>query len=77
MQHNRLFYAKDEFDKERYAEIKEISLNLINEISLENFEDLIQLTNTEEGYPTPKIDVRAFIVENDKILLVEDSVTKE
>ena len=26
-----LFYAKDEFDKERYTEIKEISLNLINE----------------------------------------------
>lgn len=72
-----LFYAKDEFDKERYTEIKEISLNLINEISLENFEDLIKLTNKEEGYPTPKIDVRAFIVENDEILLVEDSITKE
>lgn len=72
-----LFYAKDEFDKERYTEIKDISLNLINEISLESSEELIKLTDMEEGYPTPKIDVRAFIVENDEILLVEDSTTKE
>ncbi|WP_270164493.1 NUDIX hydrolase N-terminal domain-containing protein [Paenibacillus sp. SYP-B4298] len=72
-----LFYGKDEFDKERYQELKEISLELLANISAEPLEELEKLFDKSEGYPTPKIDVRAFIKHKDKILLVEDTNTKE
>lgn len=71
-----LLYAKDEYDKERYTEIKELSLKLINKLSVESYDKLLQLTNLDEGYPTPKVDVRGIIKKDDKILLVEDSKTK-
>lgn len=72
-----LFYGKDKFDKERYQELKEISLELLANISAEPLEELEKLFDKSEGYPTPKIDVRAFIKHKDKILLVEDTNTKE
>ncbi|QOV20679.1 NUDIX hydrolase [Blautia liquoris] len=72
-----LYYGKDDFDKERYQELKDISLDLISEISSSSVEKLENLFIEDEGYPTPKIDVRAYIQYNNKILLVEDSKTKE
>lgn len=72
-----LFYGKDKFDKERYQELKDIALDLLTNISDEPLENIEHLFDQNEGYPTPKIDVRACIKRNDKILLVEDIKTKE
>lgn len=72
-----LFYGKDAFDKERYEELQEIALELISEVGNESFEKLENIVSANEGYPTPKIDVRAYIKEDNKILLVEDFPTKE
>lgn len=72
-----LFYGNDEFDKERYQELKDIALDLLLNISDESLENLENLFDKNEGYPTPKIDVRAYIKWNDKVLLVEDIKTKE
>jgi len=72
-----LFYGKDEFDKERYQELKDIALDLLTNISDEPLKNIENLFDKNEGYPTPKIDARAYIKCNDKILLVEDIRTKE
>lgn len=72
-----LVYAKDPFDKERYVELREITLNLISKIGNEPVEKLSDLYSGNEGYPTPKVDVRAFIKKSDKVLLVQDKVTSE
>lgn len=72
-----LFYGNDEFDKERYQELKDIALDLLLNISDESLENLENLFDKNEGYPTPKIDVRAYIKWNNKVLLVEDIKTKE
>lgn len=72
-----LVYGKDSFDKERYHEIHAISLSLISQLGKETKSELHQLTEQDEGYPTPKIDVRAFIKKEDRILLVEDFHTKK
>ena len=37
---------------------------------------IINLLEQDEGYPTPKVDVRTYIKKGDKILLVEDRPTK-
>ena len=72
-----LYYGKDEFDRERYTEIRSIALKLLNELSSEPLEKIMNIVNLNEGYPTPKVDVRAFIQQDGKVLLVEDTVSKE
>ncbi len=67
-----LFYTKDEFDKERYERIREISAEMVSyksDIPVEKVKDLFC---DEIGYQTPKLDTRAAIFEEDKILLVKE-----
>ena len=67
-----LFYGKDPFDRERYQRIREIAAEMISfktEIPLEKVKDLFCC---EQGYQTPKLDTRAAIFKEDKILLVRE-----
>lgn len=67
-----IFYSKDEFDTERYERIREIAAEMISyktEIPLDTVKDLFC---KEVGYQTPKLDTRAAVFENDKILLVRE-----
>lgn len=72
-----LQYGQDIFDKERYEELREISLQLLYELGNEPTEPIADLFSHEIGYQTPKVDVRAWIFRNDQVLLVEDRKTKE
>lgn len=56
-----LQYGKDKYDRERYAELREIAAEMISaktEISMEKVRDLFC---NETGYQTPKIDTRAAV----------------
>lgn len=67
-----LFYGRDVFDKERYEEIRDIAAEMISyksEIPIDKVKDLFC---DEVGYQTPKLDTRAAIFQNDKILLVKE-----
>lgn len=71
-------FGKDVFDQERYAELEQISLSLIAHLGEEPIEKIQGLFSHETGYPTPKIDVRGFCLnEKQEILLVKDQKTKE
>ena len=68
-----LTYTKDVYDKERYEKLREISAEMLAEktgISTEKVKDLFC---NETGYPTPKLDTRAAIFEDNKILLVHEN----
>lgn len=68
-----LYYCKDKFDIERFERIREISAEIISyksDIPMEKVKDLFC---NEIGYQTPKIDTRAAIFKDDKILLVKES----
>ena len=67
-----LTYSKDVFDIERFERIREISAEIISaqsELSLEKVKDLFC---NETGFQTPKLDTRAAIFMEDKILLVKE-----
>ena len=67
-----LTYGKDVFDRERYERIREISAEIMahmTEIPVGKVRDLFC---NETGYQTPKIDTRAAIFDNGKILLVRE-----
>lgn len=67
-----LFYGKDIYDRERYQRIREISAEMIackTGLSLQTVSDLFC---SESGYQTPKLDTRAAIFQEEKILLVHE-----
>lgn len=67
-----IFYGKDVFEKERYERIREIAAEMISyktDISMDKVKNLFC---NEIGYQTPKIDCRAAVFQNNKILLVQE-----
>lgn len=67
-----LFYCKDKYERERYERVREISAEMLScktEIPLEIVKDLFC---SDVGYQTPKIDTRAAIFKEDRILLVHE-----
>ena len=68
-----LFYGHDKFDKERYQRIREIAAEMISDKTNLPLEKVTDLFCGDEGYQTPKIDTRAAIFKDKKILLVRES----
>lgn len=71
-----LTYCKDIFCTERYERIREISAQMMSELSDVPTEKVKELFCNETGYQTPKIDTRAAIFKDGKILLVHESNEK-
>ena len=70
-----LVFAEGAYDKERYEELRAISLKLMAEIAEVPFEKLDSFYLPTLDYPTPKVDVRGFVLnEKDQILLAKESV---
>lgn len=70
-----LYYGKDKYDKERYEEIRNIAAEMISYKSDIPTEKVKELFCNEIGYQTPKLDTRAAIFKDDKILLVKENGT--
>lgn len=68
-----LYYGKDQFDLERYERIREISAEMISYKTKIPMEKVKELFCNETGYQTPKLDTRAAIFREDKILLVKEN----
>ena len=65
-------YSKDPFDLERFERIREISAEIMSSYTHIPIEEVHNLFCNETGYQTPKLDTRAAIFENGKILLVKE-----
>ena len=68
-----LAYGKDVYDKERYQRIRDISAEMLAHMSDIPAETVKDLFCNETGYQTPKIDTRAAVFREDKILLVREN----
>ncbi len=70
-----LVYVENVYDKERYDEIRQISLNLLSQLSNQPFESLSNFYLPDTDYPTPKVDIRALVLNDEKeILLVKENI---
>lgn len=68
-----LAYCKDPFDRERYERIREITAEMLSDKTNVSVEKVKDLFCNETGYQTPKIDTRAAIFNDGKILLVREN----
>jgi ADP-ribose pyrophosphatase YjhB (NUDIX family) len=70
-----LLYANNQYDIERFEELKAISLTLFSLISGEHIEKVKVFFPKEKEYPTVMVDVRAMILSADnKVLLVKEKL---
>lgn len=67
-----LAFSNDKYDRERFKQIREISIDILSNYTQIGHQKVEELFANETGYPTPKVDVRAAVFKDDKILLVEE-----
>ena len=67
-----LYYGKDVFDQERYARIREISAQMMAERLGCPAKKVTDWFCADVGYQTPKVDTRAAVFQNGKLLLVKE-----
>ncbi|MDD7385386.1 MAG: NUDIX hydrolase [Actinomycetaceae bacterium] len=71
-----LYYAQDVFDRERYTRIRQIAAQMLSSLAQQPVGQIEKVFLAESGYQTPKIDTRAAIIRNNKILLVQETSGK-
>ena len=68
-----LTYSKDSYDIERFERIRDISAEMVAYKSDIQIDKVKSLFCNETGYQTPKLDTRAAVFRDGKILLVREN----
>lgn len=66
-----LAFSRDEFDRERYLELRQLLGHLLADWSDLDGKELAELLRPTDFYATPLIDVRAVLVRDGKVCLVK------
>ncbi len=69
-----LHFAENDFDRERYDELRDLSVSLMLAVSDVSPEKIAGLFTNETGFQTPKVDVRAVVIRDEKILMVREKI---
>jgi ADP-ribose pyrophosphatase YjhB (NUDIX family) len=67
-----LEYASDVYDRERYDQIRRIAAEIAAAHTDASAETIADLFARDEGYATPKIDVRGVVLREGRVLLVRE-----
>ncbi len=67
-----LHFTAEEYDRERYREIGDIAARLLELQGAASADAVRQAWFVETGYATPKVDMRAAIFRDDRVLLVRE-----
>lgn len=67
-----LAYSKDEFDRERFRRVRGIAAEMMSARSGLSLDVVEGLFCNESGYQTPKLDCRAAVFDEGRILLVQE-----
>ena len=68
-----LQYGKDQYDRERYAELRQIAAEMLSARTGLPTEKIHDLFCNETGYQTPKVDTRAAVFADGRILLAHEN----
>lgn len=70
---NGLAFSQNIYDIERYEELRRISVEMMTVISETCISTVKNLFAGETGYQTPKVDIRAVVFREGKVLLVKET----
>ena len=69
-----LTFGENQYDRDRYQQIRDLSVEILHEYTDIDHNKIRDLFASETGYQTPKVDIRAAVFNNDKILLVNEKI---
>ena len=69
-----LFYAKNHYDAERYQQLMDIAAEMLAAAADTDAASVKLILDKDDGYITPKVDVRGAVFRDHKILLVREAV---
>ena len=69
-------YATDDYQRDRCARLMEIAAEMISENTGIDFLPLVKAFSAQTGYATPKIDVRAAVFKDQKLLMVRERLDR-
>lgn len=69
-----LTYSKDVYDIERFEQIRDLSIDILSQYTEMDHTIIRDLFANETGYATPKVDVRAVVFRENKILMVKENM---
>ncbi|MGC1392230.1 MAG: NUDIX hydrolase [Bacteroidales bacterium] len=69
-----LTFCENNYDRERYEKIRNIVVEILHEYTEMDHKKIRELFASETGYQTPKVDIRASVFKDDKILMVNEKV---
>jgi ADP-ribose pyrophosphatase YjhB (NUDIX family) len=67
-----LQYTQNPFDEERFHELSRIAAEMLAVQTESDAGEVLRILSAQEGYATPKLDVRGVVFEDDRILLVRE-----
>jgi ADP-ribose pyrophosphatase YjhB (NUDIX family) len=65
-------FALNEFQRQRYHRLLEIAAEIVSEHTGLGADTLMNVFEAQSGYATPKVDVRAAVFRQDKLLMVKE-----
>jgi ADP-ribose pyrophosphatase YjhB (NUDIX family) len=65
-------YAENEYQRERYQRLTEIAAEIVSESAGLEYAPLLDAFHSQIGYATPRVDVRAAVFQDGRLLLVRE-----
>ena len=69
-----LTFCENDYDRDRYEKIRSITIDILHEYTDIDHQKVRDLFGSESGYQTPKVDIRAIVFKEDKILLIKEKI---
>ena len=68
-----LTYSRDPYDRQRYEQLQELAAEIAASMAKASEAPWLEIIRAEKGYATPKVDVRAVVEQNGKLLFMRES----
>ena len=68
-----LHYAESHYDEERYRQLMDVAAEMLADASESDVARVQLILTADEGYITPKVDVRGAVFREGKVLLVREA----
>lgn len=68
-----LTYARDPYDRQRYEQLQELAAEIAASVAPATTDSWLEIIRAEKGYATPKLDVRAVVEREGKLLFMRET----
>ena len=72
-----LAYSENKYDLDRYRQLRELSVRIMHDYTNAPIQKIKDLFASEEGYQTPKVDIRSVVFREGKILMVQEALDQK